>query len=535
MSDKGVPTDVRMRVYNEILKRQQLDYEHKPNAFVETTQRVTSLSMLLLSPAYYLQNATQPFMMSAPYMAGKHNVDKVFSHLANDMKSIAQMYFDAKNRDGVAPRIDQMFKDNPALLKALEEARAAGRIDIGMAQDFGHLQNASPFQRATDKISNVARLTEMLNRVATFKTAFELELERTGSAEMAKVYADEVLYETHGDYSNTNAPRFFRQGGMGLGAEKLIFQFRKFQLIQLGMMCRLVKNAFANADANERKIARKALAYTMGTHMAFTGMKGTPFVMFLLAAMGLGDDDENEEDAIRRLIGDKATSDFLLGGVPAALGLDVSGRIGAGTMLSPFPFLSSKPWDSREAANEFWVSFGGPALAQANRMFEGMSYINEGDLFKGFEKMVPNGVGNAMRAYRFATEGYTTKNGTITIPSSEFDAMDTFFQAIGLPTSVTTDRMRLQDKLIRSEEYFAREERKLNKAYRAATSAKERMEVQREYLALQKKRAEKGFTPKPVTQLVKNAQKVEKDAANNVGGVIANNSNRGLLEMWSKW
>ena len=534
MSDKGVDTSVRMRVYNEILKRQELDYDHKPNTFMETAQRVTSMSMLLMSPAYYLQNATQPFMMSAPYMAGKHDVTKVFSHLANDMKTIAKMYFDAKNRDGVAPNFDKMFADNPVLLAALKEARDAGRIDIGMAQDFGHLQNASAFQRFTDKFSNIARLTEMLNRVATFKTAFELEYEKEGNAADALRYADEVLYETHGNYSNNNAPRFFRQGGMGLGAEKLIFQFRKFQLIQLGMFGRLAKNAFANADKDERAIARKSLAYTLGTYMALTGMKGTPLVMLMLAAMGLGDDDDSAEDAIRKAIGDKGVSDLLLGGIPAALGMDLSNRIGAGTIHKPFPFIDNMPWEGKDAATEYAIAAGGPALSMAIRVFEGMGLAGEGELLKGFEKVAPNGLGNIARAFRFATEGYTTKNGTITIPSSEFDAMDTFFQAIGLPTTVTTDRIRLQDKVIRSEEYFAKEERLLNKAYRNATTQKERMEIQREYIALQKKRAEKGFTPKPVTQLVKNAAKVEKDAKNAVGGVVTTNTNRAFVDFWSK-
>ena len=318
------------------------------------------------------------------------------------------------------------------------------------------------------------------------------------------------------------------------GAEKLIFQFRKFQLIQLGMMSRLVKDSLIGETAEARALARKSLAYTMGTHLALTGMKGAPFVMFLLAAMGLGDEDDNEEDVIRKAIGDKGMADLILGGIPAALGLDVSGRIGAGTMLSPFPYLSSKPWDNQEAANEFWVAMAGPAVAQANRMFDAMALMGEGEYFKGIEKAIPNGLGNAMRAYRLSTEGYTTRNGTITIPSSEFDAMDTFFQAIGLPTSVTTDRMRLQDKVIRSEEYFSKEERLLNKAYRNATTQKERMEIQREYIALQKKRAEKGFTPKPVTQLVKNAAKVEKDAKNAVGGVVTANTNRAFVDFWSK-
>ena len=112
--------------------------------------------------------------------------------------------------------------------------------------------------------------------------------------------------------------------------------------------------------------------------------------------------------------------------------------------------------------------------------------------------------------------------------------MDTFFQAIGLPTTVTTDRLRVQDQLYRTEGYFDNEERKLNIAYRKADTDKERAEIRREYIALQKRREAKGFKPKPVTRLVKNAEKVAKDAKNARHGVVTNGTNIGFVEMIGK-
>lgn len=527
----------RMKVYAEVAKRLQLDYDHKENGTIEVAQRTTSVMMLLLSPAYYLQNATQPFMMSAPYMAGQYNITTVLGNMATNMKEFIKAYKDG-GRENSTPDFDKMNFLSPAELRGLKYAQEHGLLDIGMSQDFGHLLNPSLFQKFTDKLSVAARLTETLNRAATFKTAFDLKYNETGDEAAARDYGIEVLYETHGDYSSTNAPRFFKQGGLGLGgAEKLIFQFRKFQLIQLGMMGRLFKNMLMNADANERKVARHALGYVFGMHLAFTGVKGAPLamtVMWLLGALGLGDEDDNEEDVIREAIGDKDTADLILGGIPAALGMDVSNRIGAGNMLSPFPYLSARPWDGREGFYETFAAFGGPAVAQMARAAEGANYIASGDLMKGIELFMPNGLTNVMRAIRYSTEGYTTKNGTVTIPSKEFSEMEAFFQAIGLPTSVTTDRFRLQDKLIRSETHFSEEENRLNKEFRAAKTKFERLAVQREYLTLQRERAEAGFKPKSVTQLLKNEQRVNKDAANAIGGVVTNNTNRAFVAYWSQ-
>lgn len=520
------------RIAREIESRELLDFEYKPSEFVDKLQRTNSVMMLLTSPAYYLQNATQPFLMSAPYMCGRFKASQVYDHLTKDFMALGKVFAASK---GKAPNLRDPSVMSKECYEALQRSRAAGNIDIGMAQDFGDLgHDTSALWRATDKLSMVARKMEMLNRVATFKTAFELAYAETKDAEAAWKYADEVLYETHGNYSSSNEPRFFKRGGLGgfgfKGAEKLIFQFRKYQLIQLGLMCRLAKDSIMG-DA----VARKAFAHVIGVHMAMTGLKGTPFAMMVLSFMSLfGGEGDDDEDVIRDLIGNKDVSDLLLGGLPTLLGLDLSERIGASSMMSPFPFLSADPLDGKDEANETLVALGGPAAAQAVRMLTGIGLMRDGEYWKGAEKLLPNGLANAMRGYRYATEGYTNSSGVVTIPDSEISAMESFFQAIGFTPKTMTDKFRLEAKLMRTEDEFKRAEKQLNMDFRdAASDPAERARIRQEYVALQNRRAELGFKPKPVTQLLKNEKKAIKDSENARGGVITNNTNRAWVEYWS--
>ena len=542
ISGGNVSREIRKRVLNEVMKREQLDYDYKPNEVFDKAQRVASVMMLLTSPAFYLQNMTQSFMMTCPWLAHDFSGAKVFKDMANNTKKMIQAYFNKDYRSGIEIDFDKVPWMTPELKEGLGIARSRGLIDIGISQDFGHLESASKFQELTDYLSRGARVVEMVNRVASFTTAFNLKYAQEkakgnkDAVQAATNYACEAIYATHGDYSATNEPRYFKRGGLGLGgAEKLIFQFRKFQLIQIGLVMRMAKAAFAGASPEARAAGRRAFAYMLGTHFTMTGLAGTPLVTTLAFILNgiFGDDDDSTEDTLRKWIGDKDMSNLLIKGLPAYLGVDVSERIGAANMFSPFPYLNATPLSGREGALETVAAMAGPFVSQFVRMSSGLGYMSEGDMYKGVEMMLPNGLTNAMRAFRYATEGYTTKNGTVTIPPEEYEAMDVFFQALGLPTTITTDRYRLQNKLMRTQDRFSREEAKINKEYRAAETWAERRAAMQKWVKLQKERADAGLKPKPTTHLQQNKKKVDKDAKNAVGGLVVNNSNKAFVQYWA--
>lgn len=494
---------------NEMLKRhnQMLRGEGTSEA-VNALLRTNSVVMLMTSPAYYLQNLLQPMMMSAPYMAGHHGMAASMEALGKTMAAAAK----ALRKGTSLEHIEEGMKLTKAEAEALRRARDLGHIDIGMTSDFGHITHSDAgeikkaFAKVTDKMTEVSRRVEMVNRIGTFIAAYRLENARLKgkNPEAAWQYADEVVYKTHGDYSGINAPRLFAMNSM----TKMATQFRKFQLIQAGMMIGLAARAFRNASPAEKALARRQLAWTMGIHFAMAGVKGTPFLATLLGLIGFafGGAGDDEDDMIRDLIGDKQMSDLVLNGIPKMLGVDMSGKVGASNMFSAFPFIDTKPSEGEDFWKDLVVSAMGPTGSLGERALRGFAYASQGDWAKGAEAVAPTGIANLMKAIRFSTEGVTTKAGDVHIPGEEFTLFDGVMQAAGLPTNKTTDRNRIMGSLIRHEEWFDGQQSQLVHDYKEAWKArdsKSMMRLRREFIELNKLRREQGFKPAKMSVMTK--------------------------------
>ena len=122
--------------------------------------------------------------------------------------------------------------------------------------------------------------------------------EEAAQAEATEFAAD-VLSLTQGDYSALNAPDYFNTR---LG--KMAFLFRKFQAIPLRFFTEMAKRSFAKGlTQEERAMARAQLGYALATHFMMAGVKGLPAmsaIAALLSMVGMGDDDEEWEDTMRR-------------------------------------------------------------------------------------------------------------------------------------------------------------------------------------------------------------------------------------------
>lgn len=501
---------------NEIFRRHNQMLSNKETGRgANALLRTNSFVMLLTSPAYYLQNLMQPMMMSAPYMAGHHGMGTSVAALSSAMAQAAKALKHGTTIENIATGMGLTDAERAALIRA----RDLGHIDIGMSSDFGRVTHtdANKAERAlafaTDKITEISRRVEMVNRIGTFVAAYRLEqrrLNRAGktgkaAAEAAWQYADEVVYKTHGDYSGVNAPRLFTANTFA----KIATQFRKFQLIQAGMMIGLAKRAFAGASPLEKAIARRQLAWTMGIHFAMAGAKGTPFIATLLWAMGFvfgGSDDD--DDMIRDYIKDKETSDLLLNGIPKWLGIDMSQKVGAGNMLSPFPFLEVKPQNGEDLWKDIVVSLMGPTGSLGERAFRAIQYGYQGDYYKGVEAAAPTGVANVMKAFRFGSDGVTTKAGDVHIPGEDFTFMELVAQAAGLPPNKITDRNRVMGSLIRHEEWYDKEQNRINHDYKEAFRTRDTrgmMEARKRHRELNEQRREEGFKVVPMSRLTKTA------------------------------
>lgn len=522
----------RRRYYNEFMKRHVMSLDYEPSPFIDKALNTTSVWMLLTNPAYYLQNMTQPFMMSLPVIGAKHGYDKAWREFTNAYTDIASVI----RKHGLD---EDSYSKLPADVRnVVEELVNRGRIDISLEQDLGRWRSTedsklAKFGRATEYLRGIAQDIESINRVATAVAAYRLEA-RTNKAN-AIDYADKIIYTTHGDYSVGNAPRISRKG---LG--RLATQFRKFQLIQLSLMARLFNDAFAGQDEQTRQIGRRALMFTVGHTAAMGGVMGLPGFAALSFLYGLvfGDEDEpdNPELAMRRAIGDDFLADLLVKGMPAAMGVDVSGKIGMGQMLSILPY-TDIDFSRAGIAQAGYALMTGPFGGLTLKAADGLSLMGQGSYYKGLEQMMPTGMAQVLKGYRFATEGVTSRTDDVLINPDEVSTLEAFMVALGLPTKQFTDKQFLQSAKFEYDQFYndkaSEIKRVYARAYRKGDGAA-LSEAREDWEKLQQSRVRNGYTRQPLSTLLKAPQEQAKRERGAVGGVTTNRANRGFVRQTSE-
>ena len=496
--------DVRSQYYNELMKRHAMTLDYQVSPVIDKAMSVTSTWMLLTSPAYYLQNMTQPFMMSLPVLAGKHGYAKSASAMTRAYRELTSVL----SKNGLN---EETYGKMPSDVRAaIESLVNSGHIDISLSQDLGRWRSSGDQNiaaKALDKIKSISEDVEAINRVVTAVAAYRLEKDTGTSQDKAVEYAGKVVYDTHGDYSGFNAPRVSRQG-----FGRLATQFRKFQLIQISLIAKLSSQAFGSASAAERAIGKKALAYTLTHTFAVGGVMGLPGFAAIAWILGkaFGDDDEpdNPEATLRKMIGDDAMADLLLKGVPKLAGVDLSGKLGMGQMLSLLPYTDIEL--SRDGYAKVVTAAMGPFIGGIMpKVVDGVAQMANGEYYKGIETMAPTGLGQAMKGYRAGTEGLTKRNGEVILSPDEITFFDAFMQGIGLPTNTITDRQFINRSEIKYEQFYNDRTSDIKRDYISAYKSgdSEAMEEARQdWRDMQDSRRKNGFKIQPMSDLFKAPQ-----------------------------
>lgn len=519
-------------VANEVRRRQGQIFGGQQNGkMAGNVMRSTSLWMLLTNPAFYLQNLLQPAMMSAPFINGALKVN-CLPELMRTMKSVAQLVKDDKTLRSLQTKVSS---DEYA---ALMQARDRQLLTIGITSDLGEVGADSALGKATNWLTKQAQTVETINRVATHLVAFRLAKQKGMSNEEAQAFAERTIEQTHGDYSRENAPSFFNMNDMTRTAT----QFRKFQFIQAGMVFRLMRDA-ARKDLSpeERAIARRQFVWTLATHFAMAGLKGTPVIAQAMAisAMIFGGGGDDDDDMIRRAVKDKGMSDFLLVGMPSLLGLDLSKKVGAGDMTNPLPFFEFDVTKGKRNAFELMANLAGPWASVGGRAAEGLKYLYQGDYTKALENFLPYGLfANGVKAMRLGAEGFTNNSGDVLIKPDGIGLADVIGTAMGVTTSTIGDRSRLQGSMLRHDNYFNERKRLIQREYNEAKATHDYAGMREAIKKLgemnQERKAAGYATVKAKTLSSGYKQKTtrEKQA---VGGVTTTKQNRRFINDMARW
>lgn len=519
----GAP-NAMSEVFNELQKRhlQAMDYE--PTPWTDKATRMTSQWFLATSPAYYMQNATQPWMMSLPYMAAKHDYGKVAPLLTAAYKQLSialkgtgmtgQLDFDALLGKG-----SPLSANEKKMLKTLLDGK---RIDIGMANEIGQI-TADKGNKATDtlnKVDNGLRgmqtKLEAINRLSTALAAYRAEVAKSGH-EKAVEYADEVIQRTHGDYSAWNAPRAFNTR---LG--KFMLQFRKYQLIQLSLMARMLNNSFSKADTPEAKaeraIARRALRNMLTQAFLVGGGKAMPIPFFLSAAFAavFGDEDEPPEQVLRKMIGDEDIADVLLYG---AFGEKFGGM---GNMFSILPYTDIDLTSRKGVEEAGYALVAGPFGGLALRAADGIGLIQSGQPWKGWEQLLPKGISDFSRALREQSEGVTNRRGDQLLSEDEIGFLATLQQSLGIRPMEAVKRSARSDAVYDMTKGLKDESSEIKRMYVEAVSERDveaMAEARNAWAELQARRVRQGFSRLPLSDLMRAPQEARKREKNTTGGV----------------
>jgi hypothetical protein len=529
--------DRKSEIFDELTKRYAGTLDPQPSPFINGLTNMASKFFLASSPAYYLQNLTQPFMMSLPAMAGRHNYTKAAAELAKAYGELGPLFKDVKLFD---EQFD--FSKVPADVRAaINDLVNQGKIDIGLATEINEYKveadnKLSKFAQRLNKGMRMAvQKVEATNRLSTAIAAYRLEFERAKKdpkiadpKAAATQYAADILTDTHGDYTAFNAPRAFNtQWG------KVALQFRKFQLIQIAFYAKLIRDAFTKPD--ERAAAMKTLAYSLGHTGVFAGLMGMPGYAAIAFVLGLfGDEDEPYDLTadMRKAIGPE-WADMIMRGAPTIVGMDLSGKIGAGNMLSILPFSNADLSTTSGQVEAFGAAIGGAALGMATRVADGLILMSKGDYYKGLERVMPKGVSDALKSGRQATEGMTRRNGDVVLPESEIGAVETVLTGLGVPSAQQTVTYERQNRMRDITQNFQDRTTRIKNDYAQAVRQKDTAAMQdaREaWTKLQQARQRNGLTPQPVSNLLKAPQEQAQREQRTVGGVQYREGQRKLAE-----
>jgi hypothetical protein len=512
-------SDVRMeasQVYNELLERHASAMENTPTPTVDKLMALNSIWMLATSPAYHLTNLMQTVMVTVPVLNGRFGMFKTWRATRSGYTDVAR----ALKANG-AIDLDKLPAD---VRGALEELNNRGRLDMSITEDMGRWartgSSPSVMHTVVDKMRLLSRKTEAVNRVSAAIAAYRLA-RKEGSHEAALEFADRTIRQTHGDYSGFNTPRVMRSG-----AARVVTQFRKYQLMQMSLLARLMKDSFAGASTEERWVARKALAYTFLHTGVMAGAMGMPMMSLIgwgmAKAFGDEDEPENFELMLRRAIDDDAVADLLLHGV----GMD---KVGLGQVADPLPF-ADYDFTSRKGFEKMVFSALGPTFGLGARAAAGIGDMAQGEWYKGLEQLMPSGVANAMKATRIAEEGFTNKRGDVTLSADEISLTDTILQGIGYTPSTLRERQFNQNALGDFEAKFKDRVDSLTKQYaKAVKEGEDTSDIRDAWGKLQDTQRRNGFTPSPLATLLKAPMEQNKRERGSANGVEYTKRNAGFV------
>jgi hypothetical protein len=212
---------------------------------------------------------------------------------------------------------------------------------------------------------------------------------------------------------------------------------------------------------------------------------------------------------------------LLLRGVPSLFGVDVSGTLGQGNLLSVAPY-TDLPSD-RESYAKFVLSLTGPAIGGiGGNAADAIALLNDGNYYKALEKLIPRGIGAASRSFREATQGETTGRGDTLTQPIDINAVESFWAAIGLQPISRVNRQFARNDFFKDQRFYRDRSADIKTAYIDAAADKDTATMDAlklEWKGLQQARRDRGYKTESMVELVAAPRERALREQRTIGGV----------------
>jgi hypothetical protein len=521
------PTNVRLGDIRDHLgaRDRKTDDFYEVSKIIRRGSEVGQL-FYLFGPSYWMINATQPYMVTLPWLGARYGWGASSAAMKNAQALIASPLLKATreslggikaawSKEAAERAFNVMDQIKEQITKRsgtrasqyndmLEQLRRHNIIELSWItelRDISEGSDTSAWQKIVDGTRVLGHLTEVNNRVLTALAAYDLRyaeiLARKGAThELAHSeaieFSKDAVSETHFDYSAGNKPLLFQPRGPFGQAAPWVFQFMQWPQ---HMYALLISNmaSLVRRGAVDRTVALKTLAGIFGTHILAGGLVGAtlqPIKWAIgLALWALGDDDEPETlktaisgEAFERWMRESAVElagprvgHAIASGIPAGfLGVDISRRVDLGTVY----YLDLRTDSAEATLGSLTMEFSGavPNLA-FGVLTKAIPTMLSGDIQRGAEYAMPKFARDLSRAWRLSQDGLVNNAGDTVIPTEGISPWQVFLQATGFQSSELSDHYARQALVRDTLQYGEDRRNSLLRRFRTAQSIEERSRV----------------------------------------------------------
>jgi hypothetical protein len=401
------------------------------------------------NPAYMLTQMAQIGTNALPELAKTHGFVKSFSAMRGataDATAIMRAVMQemgplplSKKMDGLTISDAVLNRANvtPQMREFLTHLMATGTIDIGSmaraAQQAKIKNDPTALGKAGEHLDMVSHLAAMpamgMETYSRLIVALAARSLHGDFSPEAMQYASKSVRESMFDYQSWNTGRAFGNKGVLGAATPIVSQFMSYSMQMIEKLHGEMLDSFAGPRAGESAevaASRKSAArtYLIGHTAAMTTLAGTlglPFATVgaavlekLVRASGVtGQKDWDATAAYRDFLSDalgKNMGEIVARGLPRAIGIDMSGRLGEQNLLPMSGFIANKAsW--KDAVGDEANSAAGAMPSMFGNFMGGAAKFADGDWSGGMKEILPTALKNPVEVYRMATQGYVDSKG----------------------------------------------------------------------------------------------------------------------------